>query len=150
MPELKWHLGAGIDPMREWMRRDLPKPSEGLVLTDIDLAVRRYGKRFGTDAEGDLMLVEMKERDLSPTAGEAYVLRWLDKAIGTGHYSQRYRGSHVLKVAYDLSLIPTCPACGAREMSADQAYRVGLYAQVYLEDQPVSHEALAKLLVGQR
>ena len=48
----------GLDPFREWGRRELGK---SIVLIDLDIAVRRYGSRFGIDSEGDLMLVEKKE-----------------------------------------------------------------------------------------
>ena len=49
----------GIDPFREWGRRELGK---NIVLIDLDIAVRRYGDRFGLDSNGDLMLIEKKER----------------------------------------------------------------------------------------
>ena len=48
----------GIDPVREWMRREL---GLNIVIVDLDYAVRRYGTRFGLDSEGDLMLIEKKE-----------------------------------------------------------------------------------------
>jgi hypothetical protein len=49
----------GLDPFREWGRRVLGKA--GIVLVDIDTAVRRYGPRFGLGPDGDAMLVEKKE-----------------------------------------------------------------------------------------
>ena len=49
----------GLDPFREWGRREL---GLCIVIADLDYAVRRYGERFGLDAEGDLMLIEKKER----------------------------------------------------------------------------------------
>lgn len=48
----------GIDPFREWGRRELGRE---IVLADLDIAVRRYGRRFGLDESGDLMLIEKKE-----------------------------------------------------------------------------------------
>ena len=50
----------GLDPVREWARRELGKT--GVVLADIDIAVRRYGPRFGLNSNGDAMLIEKKER----------------------------------------------------------------------------------------
>lgn len=49
----------GLDPFREWGRRELGR---NVVLADIDVALRRYGERFGLSADGDLMLIEKKER----------------------------------------------------------------------------------------
>jgi len=48
----------GLDPFREWGRRELGR---GIVLADLDIAIRRYGPRFGLDSDGDLMLIEKKE-----------------------------------------------------------------------------------------
>jgi len=48
----------GLDPFREWGRRELGRD---IVLVDLDIAIRRYGPRFGLDSDGDLMLVEKKE-----------------------------------------------------------------------------------------
>ncbi len=53
----------GIDPLREWGRRILGRD---IVLCDLDLAVRRYGPRFGLNPYGDLMLIEKKESWGSP------------------------------------------------------------------------------------
>lgn len=49
----------GLNPLREWCRRELGRT--GVVVVDIDAVVRRYGDRFGLDAVGDQMLVEIKE-----------------------------------------------------------------------------------------
>jgi len=48
----------GLDPFREWGRRELGR---SIVLADLDIAIRRYGPRFGLDADGDLMIIEKKE-----------------------------------------------------------------------------------------
>jgi hypothetical protein len=56
---LKYPGEYGVDPVREWMRREL---GGSIVIIDADYAVRRYGKRFNLSADGDLMLIEKKER----------------------------------------------------------------------------------------
>jgi len=48
----------GLDPFREWGRRELGRD---IVIADLDVAIRRYGPRFGLDSDGDLMLIEKKE-----------------------------------------------------------------------------------------
>ena len=73
MSDHKWRQGHGIDPAREWMRRNLPGSKEGMVLVDLDLAIRRYGKHYGLDGEGDLMLVEKKEYSGKLTWGQRHV-----------------------------------------------------------------------------
>lgn len=50
----------GLDPFREWCRRELGET--GVVVVDVDNVVRRYGRRFMLDEAGDAMLIEKKEQ----------------------------------------------------------------------------------------
>jgi hypothetical protein len=54
----------GLQPFREWGRRELGKA--GVVFVDVDNVVRRYGPRFGLDDKGDAMLIETKEHPWTP------------------------------------------------------------------------------------
>ena len=47
-------------PFREWMRKNLPSGSQGMVIEDLDLVIRVYGTNFGSDAVGKFMLIELK------------------------------------------------------------------------------------------
>lgn len=136
-----WRQGYGNDPMREWMRRELPGGKDGLVLIDLDLAVRRYGENYGLDAEGDLLLVEKKEYAGQLTGGEKFVYSWIDKAIGEGKMLSRWRGWEVLKVVYkDEPCV--CEKCNQPVENKDQAYDRFSKATLYLGDKEISHTDL--------
>jgi hypothetical protein len=140
-----WRQGHGIDPMREWMRRELPGSKDGMVLVDLDLAVRRYGNRYGLDAEGDLLLLEKKEYIGQLTPGEKRVYDWIDKAIKASRMITRWRGWNLLKIVYrDTPRI--CDTCKQPIESPDQAYERFSKATLYLGDKEISHTDLKSLL----
>lgn len=148
MSELIWRQGHGIDPLREWGRRDLPKPRDGFVWIDLDGAIRRYGNNFGLDPDGDLMLYEKKEMSGTLTQEKARVYNWVDHGIETGDYAGRYRGSHVLRVVYPKDSIPKCDKCGAPMLTPDEAYAVFLLSKLFWDDKAVTHEELRAILLG--
>ena len=148
----RWRQGHGIDPFREWGRRVLPDAPDGNVLVDLDVAVRHYGSNYGLDASGDLLLIEKKEFDGKVTWGEQHVYASIDRFAKN---DKKYRGSYVLRIRYTES-IPLCSGCGAGDckgcgapvMSADDAHRIFLSAQLEWDDRPISHAILEELLEG--
>ena len=144
-----WRQGYGIDPMREWMRRELPGSSDGhgsgIVLIDLDLAVRRYGAAYGLDSIGDLLLVEKKEYIGKVTPGEKRVYDWLDHAVKSSEYSLRWRGNHVLAVQYTSEPF-FCKECHQPVESDDAAYLRFKSAKLILDGKEITHDELRKLL----
>lgn len=146
---LHWRQGHGIDPVREWMRRVLPGPAQGVVIIDLDYAFRRYGERLGLDREGDLLLIEKKEYEGTVTGGEKAVMRWIDNALrASGTHGNRYRGASLLRVRYRTE--PTiCDKCKQPRENSDEAYERFLGADLEWGDRTVSHEELASILLGE-
>lgn len=149
---LHWRQGHGIDPFREWGRRELPGPKDGkrsgLVWVDLDGAIRRYGPAFGLDDSGDLLLYEKKENSGKLTYGEAFVYKWLAVAIASSEKAERWRGNHLIRVTYMVPP-PTCHECGQPLMNADAAYDLFRTATLQLDDHEISHEELRAFLVGE-
>lgn len=141
----KWRQGHGIDPLREWMRRDLPASSKGLVIIDMDVALRRYGRRYGLDALGDLMLIEKKEYIGRVTRGERHIYNWLNNAMLTSEYRERWRGIHLLEIVYS-SPLENCPSCGQPIQSADQAYQRFVDASLVFDGGVINHDELRETL----
>ena len=141
----------GIDPMREWMRHACPSASDGFVPIDVDLAVRTYGSVFGIDAEGTLMVVEKKEFTGQVTGGEKAVYRWLNSAIASGSHADRWRGCHILEIAYTEHW-PECSGCGQSiRTDAETAMRMFLTATLRWDYLPITHDELACCLrTGER
>ena len=132
--------------MREWMRRELPSSRDGLVLVDLDLAIRRYGQRYGLDADGDLLLLEKKEYVGQVTGGEMRVYGWLDKAIKASQaFVERWRGWNVLRIVYK-SQPCICEKCNQPIENADQAYERFTQATLYLGSKKISHADLREWL----
>ena len=140
-----WRQGYGIDPMREWMRRELPSSRDGLVLVDLDLAVRRYGNNYALDAVGDLLLLEKKEYVGQLTWGERFIYGWIDKAIKAGEMLARWRGWHVLKVLYKNEPC-ICEKCKQPIETPDQAYKRFSDATLYFDGIEISHADFKKRL----
>lgn len=147
MAELKWRQGWGIDPFREWGRRDLPGPAEGIVIIDLDNAIRRYGEAHGYPKQGDLILIEKKEMNGRMTGGEGYVYGWLDTAIATGEMGDYWRGCHVIRVTYTAEAI-VCHECGAPKETAEEAYARFLSAKLQLDGKPITHAELKAWILG--
>lgn len=147
MSKHKWRQGYGIDPMREWIRRELPGSRKGMVVIDLDMAVRRYGPNYGLDSTGDLMLVEKKEYSGQLTGGERYVYGWISKAIENGDYGDRWRGTRLLRVMYTKK-IPVCDECGQPKMSDDEAYDLFATAKIEWNNESIGHDQLKLFLEG--
>jgi hypothetical protein len=127
--------------MREWMRRELPGSKDGMVIADLDLAVRRYGERYGLDAEGDLLLLEKKEYIGQLTLGEKRIYDWVDRAIKAGRMIARWRGWNLLRIAYKEQPC-ICEKCKQPIESADQAYERFSKATLYLGNKEITHDDL--------
>lgn len=145
MSEHSWRQGFGIDPMREWMRRELPSARDGMVISDLDVAIRRYGQRYGLDAEGDLRLLEKKEYIGQLTQGQKRVYGWLDQAIASSKMLSRWRGWNVLRVAYK-DEPHVCETCNQPIETPDQAYDRFSRASLYLDGKEITHEDFRKWL----
>lgn len=147
MSEHVWRQGHGIDPLREWMRRELPNASDGIVIIDADCAVRRYGPNYGLDSDGDLMLIEKKEARGVLTHGEDRLYRWIDKAIASGEYKSRWRGNHILHIEYRQPC-PVCLSCWQPIQDADTAYQRFSTADIRLDGKDISLEEFKCYLIG--
>lgn len=123
MSDETWRLGHGRDPMREAIRRDMPNSRDGVVFTDIDLAVRHFGPNYGLDSDGDLMVIECKTRGARLTKGKGQdrVLCMLDEGMSTGQWGHRWLGVHLLSIEYQ-SEPRICETCEQPIESADEAY----------------------------
>lgn len=151
MSNHRWRQGYGIDPFREWVRRELPGSSNGFVISDIDYGVRLYGDNFGLDEDGDLMLIEKKEFSGDVTIGQRRMFRWVKDAVKdeTGQYEKRFRGIHLIQVKYTEE-IPCCESCGAPDMSRDDAYNLFMSAKLAWDRDSVTHEELRKILLREK
>lgn len=147
MSDHVWRQGYGRDPMREWMRREFPGGKDGLVLVDLDLAVRRYGPKYDLDAEGDLMLIEKKEYAGKLTYAEGRVYGWIGKGIEGGVYEGRYRGFFLLRVVYR-DEPDVCEHCHQPIENEEEAYKRFATARLFLDDKEITHDELRKLIEG--
>ena len=143
MSELRWRQGHGIDSFREWGRRCLPRPGAGMVITDLDIGIRRYGNNFGLDQEGDLMLIEKKEYVGVVGNGQRRVYDWVSKYIE----HPLWRGWHILKVDYATDAV-LCEKCHQPIETADQSFERFLGAKLTFDGKQVSSEDLAKIIKG--
>jgi len=87
-------------PYRDWLRKNQPQGSQGYVVEDLDLLVRGYGPRYGTDAKGRFMECELKfyPRNIGPAQKRTFGLR--DEMMRRGDPDgERYLGFYV--VQYD-------------------------------------------------
>jgi hypothetical protein len=130
------------------MRRALPGPRAGVVIIDLDYALRRYGADLDLDPEGDLLLIEKKEYDGEVTGGERAVMRWFRTALANSTtHRNRFRGTALLRVRYKTEAMK-CPKCGQPKESADEAYARFMAAELEWAHAPISQEDLAKRLLG--
>ena len=149
MSELRFRQGHGIDPFREWARRELPQPEEGLVISDLDYAFRRYGEMFFLDGLGDLMLIEKKEMTGTQTEGQKRIYNWIDTAIKTGDYGDRWRGRHLFHANYSKPC-PICPRCHQPFEDRDSAYERLLSALLKWNGMEITHARLKEILLGRK
>jgi hypothetical protein len=144
-----WRQRYNNDPFREWMRRDFPPASDGFVPIDIDNAIRCYGKKFGLDGDGDLLLIEKKEQKGVMTPGEQRVYTWLDKALKSSVYADRWRGCHLLHIQYTQELA-ICSHCYQPITSdADEAYARFMSAKLTYDGEVVTHDQLFTIISKQ-
>ena len=100
--------GRETDPVRELIRRHCRGPSSGLVVQDIDVLVRYYGRGYGCDDDGVFALLEVKHRPGCSThldTAQARTFRLLDR-VATG--SPSYLGFFVATWEGDASLCAVC------------------------------------------
>ena len=78
-PEFKYPEYFQLQPHREYIRNhpDLPPPSAGYVVEDLDMLIRGYGPRFKTDKDGKFMLLELKFGKKWLTYGQLQTFRLL-------------------------------------------------------------------------
>ena len=88
-----------VDPMREYLRGSLPSGPQGCVLEDLDLCLRLFGPKFGSDAEGRFILVEVKYSQTSLGASKERTFGLLDSMLQTANpfHDRRYGGFYVLR-----------------------------------------------------
>lgn len=139
-----WRSDSDLDPFREWARRVLPGSSEGLVISDIDTIVRRYGKLFGSDDEGMFEAIERKRDDEKVTKGEQIIYGNLDYYLRN---NPRWKGCHLLRIRYTKEW-PSCPCCGRRLQDADLVYDLFCSARLEWNEKPISHKTLEEYLLA--
>lgn len=84
------------DPRREFIRRHLPSGSNGFIAEDLDLVLRTYGSNFHQDADGCLMLVELKTGIGTFGVSKRKTLGLFDDICRRSEMVARYRGFYVV------------------------------------------------------
>jgi hypothetical protein len=130
--------------LREWMRRILPGPREGIVISDLDIGIRRYGPNYDLDGEGDLMLMEKKEFMGQITGGQRRIYNWIDARLNK---DIRWRGWHLLKIDY-LGNSKVCNQCKQPMETADEAFMRFISAQLQYGGKRISHDELRDIIEG--
>jgi len=83
---------------RDWIRKHLPSGSAGCVVEDLDLVMRVYGKRYGTDSVGKFMFVELKFGDATLGRAQINTFRMIDDTCRKGDPEcTRYMGYFLLQ-----------------------------------------------------
>lgn len=145
-----WIQGHDVIPFRAWGRKEFPNSRDGMVIVDIDVAIRRYGQRYSLDDEGDLMIIETKEKFLDGSMGKVKggmrrILKFIQGAFKTSEYSDRWRGVHLLEINYTEE-IPICEKCEQPIMTEDEAYNIFLSAKLSYDKKLITHRELKILL----
>lgn len=78
---------------RQFIRDHMPKPKEGYVAEDIDLAINLYGENYGLDERGRYWLMELKYGDSWLKKGQKYLFSTIDQDL---RESKRYGGFYVI------------------------------------------------------
>jgi hypothetical protein len=125
------------------MRRILPGPGEGMVIVDLDMAIRRYGSKYGLDSHGDLMLIEKKEYVGQLTPGQKRIYEWISNRMEC----KEWRGWHILKVNY-LEDVRMCDKCKQPIESPDEAYLRFLSATLKYDGRTITHDEMRRLIEG--
>lgn len=95
--ELLWP-DEGLPPEQQ-----IGLPRFGVVIMDLDLLVRWYGKRYGLDEKGTFALVEIKFGGAPLTQGTLRTIGLLDEILRRGDVERRYLGAFLLYDRPDLS-----------------------------------------------
>ena len=85
---------------REWIREKCPGGSSGFVAEDLDLLIRTYGFRFGSDAAGKFMLCELKFGQATPGKAQKNTFRLVDLLCKKGNEAlgeRRYWGYFLIQ-----------------------------------------------------
>jgi len=161
MSDHVFRQSSSVDPFRAWVRKILPSGKDGFVITDLDIAVRRFGKNYGLDGEGDLLLIEKKEFNGRLENGQKRVYDWLSKIVSKSDKKEEWRGWRELRIIY-ADKPEICKSCGQPVQNDDDVeYRRFLRARIYLEksewvnnflqvveSKEITHDELKKFLEG--
>lgn len=89
-------------PLREYLRRELPNGRDGFVVEDLDLLIRHFGPRYGTDSQGRFMLIEEKRNGCTIGAAQQRTFGLVDEVLRKGDPNrERYTGYYLLNTVYD-------------------------------------------------
>jgi hypothetical protein len=91
-----WYDDATNDPRREFIRREMVNGAQGFIAEDLDLVLRVYGERFGTDYLGKFRLVELKSYTGTFNASQQKTLGLMDKMLKESPESFRYQGFYIV------------------------------------------------------
>jgi hypothetical protein len=92
------YQGTDKHPIREYLRANCPKGREGFVVEDLDLVVRLWGPRYGTDDRGTLKLIEVKRASGEFETAQQRTFGLLDGLLRRGDPDgTRYGGFYLLR-----------------------------------------------------
>lgn len=87
---------------RKWIRDNLPSGPEGFIAEDLDLVVRVFGARHGTDAVGKFRLLELKHGNSQPNHAQKRLYGLIDSLLRKADpKGERYVGYNVLNYSDD-------------------------------------------------
>lgn len=109
-------------PLREHIRSRLPSGCDGFVAEDLDLVIRHFGARYGTDGKGRLMLIEQKHGTAGIGVAQQKTFGLMDELMRRGDSEGRYLGYYVLNVSgFSDDHEPLFPVTvNGRELNRDQ------------------------------
>jgi hypothetical protein len=86
------------DPHRDYLREHCPPGNEGFVAEDLDLVVRRFGTKFGTDADGQFALIEVKHGTAPLGPSKERTFKLIDDLLSAQDpWAERYLGMYLLR-----------------------------------------------------
>jgi hypothetical protein len=88
-------------PIRTLMRQRFPSGPHGFVPEDLDVVLRHFGKKYGTDSQGRVRLVETKfnpnaDRPVVLKGGQLMTFQLLDRMLRASTMAARYDGFFVV------------------------------------------------------
>jgi len=141
-----YRLGWGISPLRQYLRQTLPSGSEGMVIEDIDLAIRRWGRNYDLDDHGDLMLIEQKEMNGQMSPGQQRMYHWINQYLRKAA-TPRWRGCHKIQIVYTQKT-QKCKSCGQPDETEQAAFERFSSAKLWFNQLPITHEHLKAIVSG--